>query len=143
MARIATLSRRYWMFTGLVLAAALLGRAPALVPPLVVLTLAQSLHFRILDGDWHSPAAQTRIGYAVLLTAGLWPVLAFVHWLQLAGTLSSVTLNYCPMARFVSLLPWNRVERLTLQLAARTLLASPRTWRFPAAGRLRSASEAP
>jgi hypothetical protein len=57
--------------------------------------------------------------------------------------LSSVTLNYCPMARFVSLLPWNRVERLTLQLAARTLLASPRTWRFPAAGRLRSASEAP
>lgn len=131
MTRNGTLSRRYWTLTALVLAGALLGRTPALVPPLIALTLAQSLQFGVMHGSWRSPAAQTRVGYAVLLAAGLWPALEIVHWLQLAGTLSSITLDYCPMARIVSLLPWNRVEPLTPGLVARTFLALPKVWRFP------------
>ena len=56
---------------------------------------------------------QIRLGYLILLLAGLLPALHWVYWVQLVGTTLMVTMGYCPMARMLMLLPWNRKEPLS------------------------------
>lgn len=36
-----------------------------------------------------------------------------------------VTMSYCPLARFLSLMPWNRQEPFTLTLLRRTVFTAP------------------
>jgi len=51
--------------------------------------------------------------------------LGFLHWIQLAGTTAMVLVDYCPGARLVSLMPWNRRVPLTLGLVVRTFVRPP------------------
>ena len=70
-------------------------------------------------------SVQVRIAYLAVLATGLWPPLGFVHWLQLAGTMAQVGFDYCPLARLVSLMPWNRTQPLTFRLVWRTFALPP------------------
>lgn len=125
-----TLGWWYWLATLPLLVAAAAGGARSLFAPLIGFVLWQGLHFRRRSGALTAPPVQTRLAYAGLLLAGLWPPLAFVHWIQIAGTTAMVIAGYCPLARLLSLMPWNRREPLTLALVRRTVLASPAVWRF-------------
>lgn len=125
-----TLGWWYWLATLPLLITAVAGGERDLFPPLIAFTLWQAAHFRLRSGALVAPPVQTRIGYTLLLVAGLWSPLAFVHWIQVAGTTAMVVAGYCPLARFLSLMPWNRGEPFTLELVRRTVLASPSTWRF-------------
>ena len=61
-----------------------------------------------------------------LLLLGLWEPLQFIHLVQLTGTAAMVLFGYCPLARAMSLLPWNRHEPLSAALIWRTIAELPR-----------------
>lgn len=97
----------------------------ALGPLAAALGLVQVAHYRIREGALRAFPVQVRLAYLVLLAAGLWPPLAFIHWVQLAGTVALLAAGYCPLARLMALLPWNRREPLSAALVARAFLTPP------------------
>ncbi len=123
MNRVHEIAWWYWLASGVLLAAALAGTLGFV--PLIALTLAQTLHYRLREGSVRAFPVQVRIGYLLWLLAGLLGPLGFFHWIQLAGTWAMVLVDYCPMARMLSLLPWNRRSPLTLRLVLRTFLRPP------------------
>lgn len=114
----------YWLATGCLLATSLAGWREGLWLTMAFVA-AQLAHLVAREGSGRAFPVQTRIAYLVLLAAGTAPPLAFVHWLQLAGTCGSVFLDYCVLARIVSLMPWNRTRPLTIELIRRTFLSPP------------------
>jgi hypothetical protein len=126
---VATLQDRrlrwwYWLATACLLAASLGGWDAGLWITMAFVA-AQLAHFLAREGSARAFPVQVRIAYLALLAAGLWSPLGFVHWLQLAGTCASVGLDYCALARIVSLMPWNRTEPLTFQRVWRTFASPP------------------
>lgn len=124
MNRMQTLSWWYWLATGLLLAGVLWGCPLGFGPP-IGLTLVQGLHYLAREGSVRAFPVQVRVAYLVWMLAGLWAPLGFFLWIQLAGTAASVLVDYCLMARTVSLLPWNRRSPLTLRLVLKTFLRPP------------------
>jgi hypothetical protein len=124
MGHVGTIAWWYWLVTGVLLAGALAGCPLGFAPP-VALTLVHTLHFLAREGSVKAFPVQVRIGYLLWMVAGLWTPLGFFHWVQLAGTTAAVVVDYCPMARLVSLLPWNRRLPLTLPLVVGTFLRPP------------------
>ena len=114
----------YWLATAVLLAASLLVWPVGLSVTMAFVAL-QAVHYVAREGSPRAFPAQTRIAYLGLLAAGAWPPLAFLHWLQLAGTCGSLAFDYCLLARIVSLLPWNRTERLGLRRVWRTFASPP------------------
>lgn len=119
-----TLAWWYWLVTGLLVAGALAGGPLGFAPP-IVLTLVHTLHFLRREGTVTAFPVQVRIGYLLWMLAGLWGPLGFFYWILLAGTAASVLVDYCLMARMLSLLPWNRRAPLTWLLVVRTFLRLP------------------
>ena len=114
----------YWLATALALSAALAGFCDA-VPLLFAIVLMQVVHY-----GWRtrSPLAfplQVRIAYLAWLAAGLWPPLQWMWWIAFAGTWALVLFGYCPLARLLSLMPWNRREPFTPELVWRTITRRP------------------
>ncbi len=124
MNRIQRVSWWYWLANGVLLAAGLSG-CPLGMAPAIGLAAVQVLHFGVRERSPRAFPVQVRIGYLVWMLAGLWSPLAFFHWIQLAGTAMAVLLDYCPMARMLSLLPWNRRRPLTWRLVASTFIQPP------------------
>lgn len=124
MSRFTQLTWWYWLATDLLLAAALWGWGLGFAPA-IGLTLLHTLHFRLREGSWTAFPVQVRIGYLLWLLAGLWSPLGWFHWIQVAGTTAMVLVDYCPMARMVSLLPWNRRSPLSPRLVWRTFASPP------------------
>ncbi|MCL4802065.1 MAG: hypothetical protein KJ025_20910 [Burkholderiales bacterium] len=114
----------YWLAASLALAAALAGWPPGL--PLAFAAVgAQSLHFLAREGRPGAFAVQVPVAYLALLAVGAWPPLAVLHPLMLAGTLVTLAFDYCPLARIMSLMPWNRRVPLSWALVRRTFLMPP------------------
>ncbi|MEJ2325437.1 MAG: hypothetical protein P8Y25_00900 [Chromatiaceae bacterium] len=124
MSHLRTIAWWYWLVTGVLLAGALTGCPLGFAPP-IGLTLVHTLHFVRREGSMKAFPVQVRIGYLLWMLAGLWAPLGFFHWIQLSGTTAAVLVDYCPMARMVSLLPWNRRSPLTWRLVVRTFLQPP------------------
>jgi len=93
---------------------------------LIELMCAQIIHFAARTRSLVSFPVQVRVVYLELLLLGLWEPLQFIHWMQLAGTAAMVLFGYCPLARTMSLLPWNRREPLNAALIWRTIAELPR-----------------
>lgn len=124
MTRMNEIAWWYWLVTGVLLAGALAGY-PLGFAPAIGLVLLQILHFRLREGSLTAFPVQVRVGYLLWMLAGLWAPLGFFHWIQLAGTSAAVLVDYCPMARMLSLLPWNRRQPFSLRLVVRTFLRPP------------------
>lgn len=116
----------YWLGTIPLLAAGLAGWGDGYVLA-INLTCAQIVHFAVRTRSLTSFPCQVRVAYLELLLLGLWEPFAFIHWVQLGGTLAMVAFGYCPLARVLSLMPWNRRGPLTPGLVKRTLTAAPRS----------------
>lgn len=112
----------YWLFTAACFGAAL-SIWPTFIYLTMALTVAQTVHVIALTRDVTALPVQVRIAYLVLLLAALWSPLQWLHWVQLAGTTARVAIDYCLLARALSLVPWNRRERLTLALIRRTFFS--------------------
>ena len=96
---------------------------PAGIYLAMLLCAIQICHVVWLTRDVTAFPVQVRVAYLVLLTAGLWGPLQWIHWIQLAGTTARVLVGYCLLARTLSLAPWNRRQPLTAGLLRRTFLS--------------------
>ncbi len=124
MNRLNEMSWWYWLVTGVMLAQAMFQGSFGFAPVLAF-TAVHTLHYLVREGSVNAFPVQVRIGYLAWMWAGLWGPLGFFHWIQLAGTTAAVLVDYCPMARLMSLMPWNRRSPLTLRLVLRTFLRPP------------------
>ena len=104
----------YWVASAGLIGIWLLGFEMALEGALA-LTFVHAMHMSIASypGSFQT---QIPIGYLLLLIAGMWEPLRVVHWAQLVGTITMVVVGYCPLARLLTLLPWNRDEPFSLNL---------------------------
>src|SRR5262245_26276252 len=98
---------------------------PAAAFAAVGLSVVQFFHFYARDGRLGTLRVQVRITFLGLLIVGLWPPLVAIHWLQLGGTMARVAFEYCPLARTLALMPWNRSQTLTLRLVRQAYLTPP------------------
>ena len=113
-----------WALTGAAVAASLAGWGPGL-PAALALTALQAGHQAARTRSVHSFPVQVRAAYFLILLVGTWPPLRALHPLQLAGTVALIVFDYCPLARMLSLLPWNRRRPFTLSLLLTTFLSPP------------------
>lgn len=114
----------YWLAATILLATALAGHRTAL-SAFTALNVVQAVHFALRFRRLAAFPVQTRATYLLIGIAGLWPPLAFLHWLLLTGTAARVLTGYCVLARTLSLLPVNRSEPLSARLVRRTFLTPP------------------
>jgi hypothetical protein len=68
---------------------------------------------------------QIRLAYLVVLGLGALPWMGWLHLLQLAGTSAMVLAGYCPLARTLMIMPWNRADRFGWSLVRHAFLESP------------------
>jgi hypothetical protein len=114
----------YWLVTDGLLIGSLAGwRWGAW--PVIALTVIQAMHYLRREHRIAAFPVQVRLGYLLLLVLGTIPPLGFIHWIQLAGTTAVVTIGYCPLARFLALMPWNRSRPLTAALVWSILVSPP------------------
>jgi hypothetical protein len=114
----------FWLVTAILLAAYVAGWRGAIFAA-IALGAVQLVHFAAREGGLRAFPVQVRAAYLALLVGGLLPLLGFIHWVQLVGTWAMVLVGYCPLARALSLLPWNRRQPLSIALVRRTFLSAP------------------
>lgn len=137
------LARLYWLLTAFALLLHVAGAADRALAAAIGLVAAHVLHAAWRLRRWRALPVQVRIAYLLMLLAGLWPPLAVLHALQLAGLVVLLTADYCLLARTLTLLPWNRPVPLTPALVLWLFTSPPApgaiTARLPAT-RLREAA---
>ena len=116
----------YWLVTDGLLIASLAGWRWGILP-VIGLTMIQTAHYFVRERRIAAFPVQVRLGYLLLLVLGMYPPLGFIHWIQLAGTTAVVTVGYCPLARIMVLMPWNRSRPLTPALVWNTIISPPVT----------------
>lgn len=114
----------YWLATLVPLALSLSFYPPAIYGAMLIVAV-QAAHYSIRQGSFTTLRVQVRVGYLVLLLLGTWPPLFWLHWLQLVGTSAFLLFGYCPLARILSLAPWNRAWPLAASLVWRTFFSAP------------------
>jgi hypothetical protein len=125
MKRFRNLSFQYWLAMDVLLGLGLFGIVPGALPLAVALGVAQSFHNLMRERHLLAFPVQVRVAYLGLLVLGLWEPASFVHWLQFAATTILLVFDYCPLARSLALMPWNRFRPLTARFVWRTYLTPP------------------
>lgn len=74
---------------------------------------------------------QLRVVYLVWVLVGTYvPYMVILMYITTIGLASNLFLNYCPLARMMYLLPWNREEHFSFNLLMRVILTPPVPGRF-------------
>lgn len=118
------LSWWYWLATACFLTAGVFGFPLGFILA-IALTVIQLIHYLIRERNIAAFPVQVRAWYLALLLIALPEILNPIYWLPTVGTWALVLFGYCGMARFVSLLPWNRESAFSWALLKRTLLSPP------------------
>lgn len=103
----------------------------------VYFSTAHALLFLLLFGFRVKPfPVQVRIAYFIWVALGTFvPYLGILMYITLVGLATNLFLGYCPLARMMYLMPWNRDERFSLDLARRVFFSPPVTGKFEPAAR--------
>ena len=125
-----TLAWWYWFATIGLFGTTLLAPSRNAFAATLALTALQAVHFRLKTGDWRALPVQVRLAFLAVLAVGSWGPVACIHWMQLGGTVVRVVLDYCVLARTLSLMPWNRSAPLDAALLRSAYLTPPSRWRF-------------
>ncbi|HEY4128032.1 MAG TPA: hypothetical protein VGN70_08320 [Gammaproteobacteria bacterium] len=118
-----------WLATGCLLTAGVFGWALGFTLA-IGLTLIQLVIFIAMKRSLTAFPVQVRLVYLLLLLVAFPEPLRLIYWLPAVGTWVLVLFAYCPMARTLSLMPWNRKEPFSLALLKRTVLKPPTTGSF-------------
>lgn len=118
------LSWWHWAATVPLLAAHLAGHRGPLAAAMVLCAAVGGYFFLHLRQVRPFPV-QVRVAYLGLLAVGAMPWMAWLHGVQLIGTSAMIALGYCPLARMLNLLPFNRDEPLTRALVWRVFVQDP------------------
>jgi hypothetical protein len=103
----------YWLALGMLLAIAHLGISPLALPAAIGLGLVQCIHFLICHRRLSAFPVQVRLAYLGALVSGQIAGGLTVTGL-LIGTATLLLFDYCPLARMLWLMPWNRTRPITL-----------------------------
>jgi hypothetical protein len=114
----------YWAITDVLLIADISGWSLGL-PLAVALNLIQIAHFYLETKSPTSFPVQVRVAYLMLLILAFWPPLYFVVYFVVLGTTAMVLFDYCFLARFMSLMPWNHQQPFNLALLMKTFVSKP------------------
>jgi hypothetical protein len=109
------LQRLCWQLSALLLAAHFAGASLAIEAAMALCT-AQALDMVRQRRSLHAFQVQVRLAYLGLLGLGTWPPLAALHVLQFVGVNALLVADYCPLARLLVLMPWNRRVPFSLAL---------------------------
>lgn len=110
----------YWFLTVICIAIGIFAWPQAIFLAMV-LTMIHTIHFLFRQPGLIEFPIQVRIGYLGLLALGQVPVLDWIYWILLIGGTVKLTTGYCPLARMVSLLPWNRSQPMNLNLLKKVI----------------------
>jgi hypothetical protein len=114
----------YWLVSAVSLTAGVAGWHWGFC---IVGTIAtvQIVHFTVRTGSLTSFPVQIRLTYLAILIAAAPAAMQWMYWVPTMGTWALVTVGYCPLARMLSLMPWNRQGPLTLARVIFTITAPP------------------
>jgi hypothetical protein len=84
-----------------------------------------SAHFLARHRSLRAFDVQVRVAYLLLLCLGLAGPLWPLHLIQFVGVNALLVADYCPLARLLVLLPWNRDVPLTAALLRWLVLSPP------------------
>ncbi len=74
---------------------------------------------------------QSRIAYLIWVAVGTYvPHMVILMYITTIGLASNLFIGYCPLARMMYLLPWNREEPFSFGLLKRVVLTLPVPGRF-------------
>ena len=74
---------------------------------------------------------QVRVAYVLWVVIGTYvPYGIVLMYITTVGLIGNLFLSYCPLARMLYLLPWNRDEAFSLGLVGRVFLSPPVKGRF-------------
>jgi hypothetical protein len=93
--------------------------------PLVMMLILQVWHFYRRQGSITALSVQVRITYLLLALLTIFPMMFWMIWPMLIGTIARVVFQYCFLARCLSLFPWNRTVPLTWKLVSWTFFSPP------------------
>lgn len=119
----------YWFLTVFFLGISLFVW-PKAIYLAIAINLTHAIHFIFRKSGITSFPMQVRLGYLGLLILGLNLLFSWVHWIQLFGGTVMLITGYCPMARMLSLLPWNRSQSMSWNLIKIVLFTPPVTGSF-------------
>ena len=119
-----------WLITWLLLLGGLFEQS--FYPWVVILSALQSLLFLWLFRFRIDPfPVQVRLAYLLWTFLGTYaPGMIFLMYITTVGLPANLFLNYCPLARLMLLMPWNRTEPLSLTFFKRVFLSRPSLGRF-------------
>jgi len=98
----------------------------------VIFSALHALLFLLMNGFNVKPfPVQVRIAYFIWVAAGTYvPHLTVLMYITFVGLGTNLFLGYCPLARMMSLMPWNLKEKYSLGLVGRVFLSPPMSGRF-------------
>ena len=114
----------YWLITDVALAVGL-TYWPAALYLSMLLVVIHSLHFMLRSPNITAFPMQVRLVFLGLLVLGQVPYFSWVNWVQLFGTTALLTVDYCPLARLLSMTPWNRSQPLSWKFVAEAIFSKP------------------
>lgn len=119
-----------WFITWLLLLAGLYDRV--FYEYVVVFSLLHAVLFFILLGfRVQAFPVQVRIAYLAWVAVGTYaPYMVILLYITMIGLATNLFLGYCPLARIMYLMPWNREEPFSLELLKRVFLAAPVSGQF-------------
>ncbi len=119
-----------WFITFLGLLAGLFDRT--YYNYVVVFSAAHAmLVFLLLGLHISAFSVQVRLAYFAWVAIGTYvPYLEILMYITTIGLAANLFWGYCPLARMVYLLPWNREEPFSLDLVRRVFLSPPQTGGF-------------
>jgi len=118
------LSWWYWLVTVCFLTTGVAGWSMGFFVAIGV-TIFQMIHYIIRERGITAFPVQVRVGYLILLLIALPEPLQLIYWIPTIGTWAQLIFGYCAMARIVSLMPWNRKEKLSLNLVWHKFFSAP------------------
>ena len=114
----------YWLLIACLITFGVFGNPDGFVLA-IGLTVVQLIHYVIREGGITQFPVQVRFWYLMLLIVALPEPMQWLFWIPMVGTWAQIIFGYCTMARCVSLMPWNRSERLSFALVKTTFLSCP------------------
>ena len=114
----------YWLATVGLLTAGLAGWTAAFLAA-IGLSVVNLVHFWMREEKLTAFPVQVRLAYLGILAVAYWEPIRILYWIPFAGTWAMVLFGYCPLARILSLMPWNRSEPMSPDLVKRTFLSRP------------------
>jgi hypothetical protein len=113
-----------WAVTSPLLAAAVAGVEWAYAVALG-LAAASAVYYALRLRSVRAYRVQIRLGFLAVAGLAAVPGLRGVLWIPLLGTTAQVLVGYCPMARLLDLMPWNRAAPLTWTMIASVATRRP------------------